>query len=128
MLNVEVPLAAGTRIGKVLLNGWPVDYRLTGSGIAVESAATGSMHLSVSHEGGISVLPLVHHPEPGDSSTGLRIISGKMSGDRYVVTVEGLSGTSGSIRLIRAGAVFEEAVSIPAGVEKYGRQELVFYP
>ncbi len=126
-LNLKIPLAAGTEIGSVLLDGQPFPYSVTTAGIELQLTAAESSHLLISHSGGINVLPQVHHPAPGDSSTGLKIISDQLAGKKYVVKVEGLSGTPGKIRLIQSGKVVEKEFLFPESKEKYVQKDLVYY-
>jgi glycogen debranching enzyme len=126
LLILTIPLAAGTEAGKVALDGQPLPFTRTSAGIELKlTAATGS-HLTISHSGGIGVLPLVHHPAPGDSSTGMKIISDGLAGEKYVVKVEGLSASRGTIRLIHSGKVFEYSFIFPESKQKYVQKDLVF--
>ena len=84
-----------------------------------------SSHIEVTHFGGIGVLPMVHHPAPGDSSAGPKIISDELIRKKYVVKVEGLSGTEGKIRLIKSGKVIEHEFTFPQSTEKYVQMVLV---
>jgi glycosidase/glycogen debranching enzyme len=126
-LFLRVPLAAGTEVETVLLDGQPVLFKRTLAGIELKLTAADKSHLGIRHKGGISILPLVHHPAPGDSSTGLKIISDELIGKKYVVRVEGLSGTTGEIRLIKSGKVIEDKFTFPQSKEKYVQKNLVFY-
>lgn len=129
VLNVllDISLAAGTVVDKVLLDGQPVTFTRSPAGIELKLTAAESSHIEVVHSGGISVLPLVYHPVPGDSSTGLKIISDELIGKKYVVKVEGLSGTPGKIRLIKSGKVIEQEFTFPQDKEKYVQKDLIFY-
>jgi glycogen debranching enzyme len=48
---------------------------------------------------GISVLPVVPSPKPGDKSTGLKIISDRLEENIYVVDVEALQGTTHTLEV-----------------------------
>jgi glycogen debranching enzyme len=50
--------------------------------------------LEYTTENGIKALPIVPSPEPGDKSTGMRIISDKLDGKVYTTVVEALAGTT----------------------------------
>jgi hypothetical protein len=65
----------------------------------VDIALRGRAELVFEHEGGIGVVPAMPRPEPGDSSTGHRIISTAMRGGFYEVAVEGRSGTAAEIQV-----------------------------
>jgi glycosidase/glycogen debranching enzyme len=126
-LFLTIPLPKGTEVETVLLNGQPAPYKRTAGGIEMEITAAEKSLIELKHAGGISVLPLVHHPEPGDSSTGLKIISDHLIGTKYVVKVEGLSGSSGKIRLIKSGKVEAHEFIFPKTKEKYAQTDLIFY-
>lgn len=49
--------------------------------------------VEIYHSGGISVLPVVPNPKPGDASEGFRIISSDLKNNIYAVEVEGKSGS-----------------------------------
>jgi hypothetical protein len=119
-------MAYGTDVTGVTLDGQPVAFKRTPSGIELKLTAGASNHLEISHTGGINVLPLVHHPAPGDSCTGMKIISDEWNGKQYKVNVEGLSGKPGKIRLIKSGKVIEHEFALPQTREKYARMVLIF--
>ncbi|MFH0759973.1 MAG: alpha-amylase family glycosyl hydrolase [Bacteroidota bacterium] len=126
-IYLTIPLPKGTKVTACTVNGQSHEYSMAQEGIAVELKPAKDISVVISHEGGISVLPVVHHPEPGDSSTGLKIISDELIGNRYVVKVEGLSGTPGKISLIKSGQINEHEFVFPESKEKYARKDLVFY-
>ncbi len=59
--------------------------------------------LTYNTSGGIEVLPAVTDPQPGDRSSGLRIISDRLDKDTYFVTVEGTSGTERELKIFCPG-------------------------
>jgi hypothetical protein len=124
-----VQLLKGDYVEKTILNGEEKFYghylenKTDFSGFAI---LTDTIRLEIFHSGGIGVLPIVHHPAPGDSSTGFKVIRDDLIGDNYVVKVEGLSGTSGRIRVIQAGKVVGKDVVLPESKEKYVRFDLEF--
>lgn len=126
LIHLNIPFPAGTMILDVRVDGQACEYRKNRDGISLELKPDGPEIIEIKHKGGISVLPQVHHPAPGDSSTGLKIISDKPAGNLYKVLVEGLSGTRGEIRLIESGRIIEHPFSFPESGEKYARTELVF--
>jgi len=126
-INLTIPLPQGTKVTACTVNGQSHEFTVVKEGIAMELKLAKDISVVISHQGGISVLPAVHHPAPGDSSTGLKIISDELTGNRYVVTVEGLSGTPGKIRVIKSGQVMENDFVFPESKEKYVRKDLVFY-
>jgi len=124
--HITIPLPKGTKVTACTVNGQSHEYSMVQEGIAVELKPAKDITVVISHEGGISVLPVVHHPEPGDSSTGLKIISDELIGNNYIVKVEGLSGTPGRIRLIKSGQIIEHEFVFPESKEKYVRKDLIF--
>ncbi|MCX6224076.1 MAG: GH116 family glycosyl hydrolase [Bacteroidia bacterium] len=127
-LNVllDLSLAAGTEVNKVIVDGQPVPFKRVPAGIELNITAAESSHIEIRHSGGIAVLPLVYHPAPGDSSTGLKIIRDELIGGKYTVRVEGLSESKGKIRLIKSGKVIEHEFTFPQSKEKYIQLDLLF--
>jgi glycogen debranching enzyme len=86
----------GSTIKKIRVNGLPAKdpgFRVTeqGWGFAdfgfwLDSIAT----VEIYWEGGITALPVIYHPGPGDRSEGMRIINTSYSDKEYSITVEGL--------------------------------------
>ena len=89
----------GTQFSSVTLDGRDVPFTSftdeTSVTLFVKIDLDQSLRLIVGTTGGISVLPLVTDPKPGYDPEGLRIISTKMSGERYSIELEGKSGSSG---------------------------------
>ena len=127
LLSLTIPLAPGTRVIKVLIDGQLGTFKRSTTGLELKVKAAEKNQIEITQTGGISVLPLVYHPNPGDSSTGLKIISDELIGKKYIVKVEGLSGKTGKIRLIRSGKVTEQEFVFPKTKEKYARKDLAFY-
>ncbi|MEI7661129.1 MAG: GH116 family glycosyl hydrolase, partial [Bacteroidota bacterium] len=102
-----------TRINKVSLDGHPLPFTAFNSSQGVVLYASFDLNsasrLDVESENGISVLPAVSDPKPGDPAEGLRILSTRVSGNRYQVEVEGKSGTTGNIEIYSPGQVVENA-------------------
>jgi glycogen debranching enzyme len=129
----SVNLLKGDILDKMIINnGEKEDISHVGAGIGNTSQVSGmsrlneKIHVEVYHSGGIGVLPLVHHPAPGDSSVGLKIISDELIGKKYVVKVEGISGSKGKIRIMQSGKVMEKEFVFPESKEKYVQKDLVF--
>ena len=62
---LSIPLPPGAEVEKVLLDGRAATFKRTAGGIEMEITAAEKSLIVIGHTGGISVLPLVHHPEPG---------------------------------------------------------------
>ncbi|OGU74216.1 MAG: hypothetical protein A2V93_07935 [Ignavibacteria bacterium RBG_16_34_14] len=56
--------------------------------------------VEIYHSGGISVLPVVPNPKPGDASEGFRIISSDLKNNIYTVEVEGKSGSEEILKVV----------------------------
>ena len=59
------------------------------------------------HRGGISMLPVLPRPSPGQSSNGYRIVEQKQIGRRLLVNLEGKRGTTAVFRLKAAKGLIE---------------------
>jgi hypothetical protein len=94
---------AATLIGKAYLDGAETAFTTFKAGerinvvcnFTVKQKAT----LIVQASGGISMLPVIQDPAPGDSAAGLRIVSARYAGNSYLVDVEGPAGTTGDFKL-----------------------------
>ena len=90
---------AGTRFTKVTLDGKEIPFTSFKSAqsmtIMVSFDLASASALAVETVSGISVLPLVANPKPGDAAEGMRIISARLIGNRYEVEVEGKAMSSG---------------------------------
>jgi hypothetical protein len=103
----EIP--EGMEIRRILLDGMEIpvpEGRKRGLldpplSIVMEGAtpATSVHTLIVEHAAGIGVVPAMPRPEPGDSSTGHRIISQEMRDGVYEVKVEGRAGTTAELEI-----------------------------
>lgn len=94
---------AGTHFIKVTLDGRDVSHSTFKTGhsmiLIVNFYLQSSTRLIVQTSGGISVLPVIADPNPGDSAEGLRIISTYLKGDEYVVNLEGPNSDSGTFEI-----------------------------
>ena len=75
--------------------------------------------VEINYNGGISVLPSVVLPKPGYKSEGFRILNDKISGDKYVVKVQGLSGSENILRVFENGVVKNIKVDFERNKSKY---------
>jgi glycogen debranching enzyme len=94
---------AGTNIEQVRLNGKELPVTLFTSPMAVNMFTSFSVEketvLEIGTKGGISVLPVVQKPKPGDRAEGTRIISQRLQKGSYTVVFEGVAGSSDSIEV-----------------------------
>jgi glycogen debranching enzyme len=104
---------AGTRFLNLSLDGKTVPFTTFKSGQAmtlfVSIELRSSSLLRIETESGISVIPAVSDPKPGDRAEGMRILSSNFSGTRYEVEVEGLAGSSGILGIWSNGPGIREA-------------------
>ena len=63
--------------------------------------------LEIQYEKGISVLPAVPDPNPGDPAEGLRILSVNFKGNQYKINLEGKRASSESIEVYLHGQAIE---------------------
>jgi hypothetical protein len=104
-INIEFLPAfpAGTTLKSASLNGTEAQiasmktpqYTTLVSKFTLESGTK----LEFGVENGISVLPVITDPKPGDPAGGLRVISARLSGNQYKIETEGIPGSSGVIRV-----------------------------
>lgn len=86
-----------TRIESVRFNGKPAPFtweeRAGGLRLQLDIALTaGRNEITVATSGGIGLLPVVAHPQPGDSSTGVNIVSERIAGNKYIARISGRPG------------------------------------
>ncbi len=98
---------AGWKAISVSLDGTEIEYELTPSAQGIrcwlEFSLDGNHTVNIIGEKGISMLPLVAYPRPGDPGNGTRILSASLSGNRYSAVLEGPSGTTGHFDLWISG-------------------------
>jgi glycogen debranching enzyme len=98
-LFLRPSLPAGTSIQKVLINSQDHPFSTTANAESI-SLELGELKLNetttieIVHLGGIGALALINEPQPGDTNKGAKIIRQELSGKRFNVTLEGLSGSA----------------------------------
>ena len=94
---------AGTGFFKVSLNGKEIPFTTFKSPRAmtliVSFELRSASNLVVETEAGISALPVIAEPKPGDAAEGMRILSANLEGNVYNVEVEGKAGSSGILEI-----------------------------
>lgn len=102
-IKLMVTLPSGTVVSQVLMNGQdhPFATFTNPRFISLQSdiRLQGSASLEVDFTGGISVLPSVSFPAPGDRAEGMRLLDAYMKGEQYIVALEGLSGSSDTLSI-----------------------------
>jgi hypothetical protein len=96
-------LPCGTKVTKATIDGNPLQIATFTNPKEVSAATNFSLQknaeLIFEYENGISVLPLISTPKPGDPSEGTRIIDHGLSRGSYSIELEGLSGTTSEIQV-----------------------------
>jgi hypothetical protein len=96
-------IAAGMNVARIFVGG----VRVPNDGSVrrgvlenpVMVSLKGRTTVRLEHTGGLAMLPDVPRPAPGDSALGYRIIDAGMVASAYVITVEGMPGTTHDFRL-----------------------------
>jgi hypothetical protein len=104
-VNFQPVFPPGSMIGKIFVNGQPAkDWGVRRSaqgwvipefGFWLDSTAL----VEITWRGGITALPLIPHPEPGDRSAGCRIISTQYEDNTYTVHLEAPESSEQEIML-----------------------------
>ncbi|MBC8435932.1 MAG: hypothetical protein H8D88_00050, partial [Bacteroidetes bacterium] len=91
----------GTQIKQVLVDGKEYPFASFTTSrfrtLQVNLKIDGESTVEVKYHGGISILPQVYNPTPGDLAEGLRIIDAYRKGSNYLIDLEGLSGSHDTI-------------------------------
>jgi len=83
-----------------------------------------SFEIEINYNGGISVLPYYAKPKPNDYSEGFRILSDKIKGNEYVITVQGKAGSENEIKIWDAGKIEKIKIEFEKSLEKYLTKEI----
>ncbi len=123
--NPEFPL--GTKLLNVSINNHPILYKQADSKvISVVFTLNRKTIIEINHENGIAALPHIVLPKPNYSSEGLRILKERIEGNQFIVTVQGLNGSSGKINLWNKGKIETLNVEFNGNNEKYVDKEIKF--
>jgi glycogen debranching enzyme len=92
-----------TRIGKAYRDGKEITLAIfrtaNQTSVAYNFTIQKKSILTFQADRGISMLPVLENPSPGDSAKGIRILATRWSGNTYVVDIEGPTGTTGDFYL-----------------------------
>jgi hypothetical protein len=144
-LEFSPSFPAGTVITRVLLNGQEASIATFKTAQYVTLLVNGEIltpvTIQVETDKGISVLPVIQDPKPGDKAEGLRIISTNLTGNKYSVVAEGVSGSSGILEFFTNGQeienvengtltgshgnIFKIAIMFDHGKEKYIQKTVI---
>ncbi|NQV01406.1 MAG: hypothetical protein HQ542_02080, partial [Bacteroidia bacterium] len=101
IINFMPALPPGTKINRIWLNGqeYPFATFTTSRFITLQLSfpITEMTTVEVEFAGGISVIPLISAPGPGDRAEGMRMIDATLKGDHYIIDLEGLAGSSDTL-------------------------------
>ena len=133
-------LPPGTRVQRISVNGeeHPFATFTTSRFITLQLTVPVSdlSVIELAYQDGISALPLIPTPAPGDRAEGMRIIDAQLKGDSYLIDLEGLAGTSDTLAvwsflpveevisgdlISRKGRITKILVDFEAGEMKYAR-------
>jgi hypothetical protein len=148
-LNVEFlpSFPAGTLFTKVSMNGQ--DAKVASFNTSQYTSLiskfnfTNPILFEIEFDKGISVLPVIAYPKPGDPAAGLRIISSGLKGNQYIVELEGKPGSTESVKLYinnqeigkiengkilgEKGNIFDIEVTFEAVDTPYSNKSVIIY-
>ncbi len=94
---------AGTLVKNVLVDGSEIPFTVNINNQYVSISVTLNLRtfhqILVQTEFGISVLPVVPDPKPGDPASGTRLLSASLNGNVYSIILEGIPGSSEEVCL-----------------------------
>jgi hypothetical protein len=135
-----------TTISAVKINDNNIAYRMQTrpQGLALPLSfisKSGDNIIEVRTDGGIGILPVINLPKPGDSSTGIRILSERVDGRKYTVEISGrpnalyelqlyhrdsVKNISGAELVKQAGNIFTLKVKLGGGIgNKYVNKTII---
>jgi glycogen debranching enzyme len=96
-------LPNGSLIQDVQVDGTSIERRGRGRTGLLEKPISihldGSAVVNLDHQGGLQVLPIIPHPEPGDTSVYPRILDASLDGGVYIIELEGCAGSESDLRV-----------------------------
>ncbi|MEW6196369.1 MAG: amylo-alpha-1,6-glucosidase [Bacteroidota bacterium] len=78
-----------------------------------------STQIEINHSGGISVLPKIIVPEPNSHSEGFRILSERIWGNEYIISLQGVSETANELQIWKDGKIEKIAIEFEKSTDKY---------
>jgi len=109
-LDFHPVLPAQTKVSKVTLNGeeqeFTVEQQADATVVHCDFELKKQMTLEIGYDGGIALLPVIHHPVPGDKAPGVRILYSGIVGKKYLVRLEAPAGQSAEIAFYINGKSF----------------------
>jgi hypothetical protein len=145
--NVEFlpSFPAGTLFTKVSMNGQDAKVAIFNTSqytsLVSKFNFINPITFEIEFDKGISVLPVMAYPKPGDPASGLRIISSGLKGDQYVIDIEGKPGSTDSFKVYinnqeieeikngkilgKKGNIVDIEVAFEAGTSLYGNKSVI---
>jgi glycogen debranching enzyme len=102
-IDLQPDLPPGTRIDRLTVNG--IEYPYTSFStprfisLHVSLGIKGKTFVEARYTHGISALPAIQYPYPGDWAGGTRIIDAKLTGNEYQVILEGPQETTDTLKI-----------------------------
>ncbi len=94
----------GTQFNEVIINGKLADFSTKSETqnelLYLDFRLLSKAVIEVNHSHGISIIPTVPNPKPGDKSNGFRILSATLSDDIYTINIEGRSGARETMQVL----------------------------
>ncbi len=113
MIDFMPSYPAGTHFKTVTINGKEIPFTSFKSAQSITLMVSfdlgPAIKLIVETDAGISVIPAIANPKPGDPAEGMRILATRLSGNLYHVEVEGKTGSSGILEIWSGGHNVTEA-------------------
>jgi hypothetical protein len=136
-LNFDPILPPGTEILEIRVTG-NFETKNLNTNVPSQIYIDDFVTLEYKIKGGIKVLPAIPYPMPGDTSTGVRILSDKLDKDIYNISVEALQGSKHTIEVFindrelkkvvngkflgKEGHIHKIEVNFTANENKYDKQ------
>ena len=133
----------GTKVLSVMSTGNFEDVRLS-SLVPVEFYLDDHAGLNYKVVGGMRIISPIGHPQPGDNSTGLHLISEEYEDQTYAVRLQGLAGTTYPVELFvrdaaemeveggkitgKNGSVYTIEITFAGAEGNYTDQTITFLP
>ena len=100
-INIEFApeLVLGSTVNEVLLNGKKVNYKIVDGKILIDFSLLRNSEVKIVTPGGIALKPVIANPKEGDKPYGVRIIDEKIENNKYLLSLEGVSGSKYDLTL-----------------------------
>ncbi|MCF8242473.1 MAG: hypothetical protein K9J16_13930 [Melioribacteraceae bacterium] len=123
-VNLNLSFPHTTSIEKIKINDSEINQEISENQLHIKFDLNQSAKIEIAHRGGISVLPVILLPEPGDKSKGMRIISDRVEDHHYIIEVEGMSGSKNELRIWKENKVETITVVFDESSSSYVQKEI----